>query len=119
METDRFNVARGKSFDLKLNIMRGDYKGPIKLTLEGIESLRWTNNVVAEGKTNATMKVTLPDNFAPAAPLFFSVLGTAQRDGAELRARASVAPALRRRFPQLLYVPAELDGEAVLLVTAE
>lgn len=114
LDTDRFNVAPGKTFDVKVTAVRDEYKGPVTLSLEGIDSLLWTNNVIAEGKSNATMKVTAPETFAPGAPRFFSVIGTATRDGSEVRARASTAPALRKQFPQMLYVPAEFDGEIVL-----
>jgi len=118
IDNDRVNVAPGKTFDLKVTCNRGDYKGSVTLMLDGVASLALTNNVVAEGKTNATIKVTVPETLVPAAPRFFTVVGMAQRDGAEVRARASTASALRRRFPQMLYPPAELDGVIALGVTA-
>jgi len=118
LDADRFNAAPGKSFDVKVSIARGDFKGAVTLALEGVESLQWTNNVIADGKTNATMKVTVPAGFLPGAPQFFSVVGRAARDGHEVQGRASTAAMLRRQFPQMLCVPPELDGEVVLGITA-
>ena len=67
-----------------------------------------------QGKTNVTMKVVASEKAVPASVHFLGVLGTAKRDGTAVHARASTAPALRRRFPQMLYVPAEIDGVVAL-----
>jgi hypothetical protein len=101
IESDTFNVTAGKTFDLKVSIIRGDYKGAVKLALEGIDSLAWTNHVIAEGKSNATMKVTLPEGLAPGTLQFLSVFGTARRDGQDVRVRPVLAspPSGRRRAP--------------------
>jgi hypothetical protein len=117
LESDTFNAAPAQSFNLKVNITRGDYKGAVKLALEGIESLTWTNSVIGEGKSNVTLKVTVPESLPSASLKFFNVIGTAQRDGTEVRVRASTAPALRRWFPLMLYPPAEFDGEIALGTT--
>jgi hypothetical protein len=118
LDNDRFNAAPGKSFDVKVSIARGDYKEAVTLGIEGLSPAVWTNHVIAAGKTNVTMKVTVPDTFKPGSLKFFDVIGIAKRDGSEVKVRASTAPALRRRFPQMLYVPAEFDGEVALGVTA-
>ncbi len=119
VDNDRINVEPGKAFELKVTCVRGDYKGPVTLSIKSdSDALTITNNVIGEGKTNTTMKVTVPENFAPALPRFFSVIGTATRDGAEMRVRASTGPALRRRFPQMLYLPVELEGVIALGLTA-
>jgi len=115
LDTDRVNVAPGKSFDLKVNVTRSDYKGAVTLGLENFrEGFALTNNVIADGKSNVTMRVTAPDTLTPGTWQTFSVVGTVKRDGKEIRTRASTAPALRRRLPQMLYVPPELDGEVAL-----
>lgn len=119
LDTDRVNAAPGKTFDLKVSIARGDYKGAVTLALDGLpEGLMLTNNVIGDGKSNTTMKVTVPDSAVPATFQPFTVQGSAKRNGDEVRVRASTAPALRRRFPRLLYPPPELDGEVVLGVSA-
>lgn len=119
VDNDRVNVEAGKVFEFKVTCVRGDYKGPVTLSIKSAgDALTITNNVIGEGKTNTTMKVTVPGSFAPGLPRFFNVLGTATRDGAEVRAFASTSPALRRRFPQMLYLLKELDGEIALGVTS-
>lgn len=119
LDTDRVHVDSGKTFELKVTCARGDYKGPVTLAVDGIEGLVMTNNVIAEGKTNITMKVILPESLSPGTPSFLTVIGNAESDrSSEVRVRASTAPALRRRFPQLLYVPVELDGVIALGVTS-
>jgi hypothetical protein len=118
LEEERFNVAPGKTLDLKVSITRGDYKGAVTLGLAGLDSFTWTNHVIGEGKSNATMKVTAPATLPPGSMHSFSVFGTSKRDGTEVQARASTAPALRRRFPQMLYVPIEWDGEVTLGIVA-
>ena len=115
LDTDRVNAAPGKTFDLKVSIARGDYKGAVTLALAGLpEGLVLTNNLIGDGKSNTTMKVTVPDSAVPATFRQFSVSGIAKRNGEEVRVRASTGPVLRRRFPRLLYPPPELDGELVL-----
>jgi hypothetical protein len=115
LDTDRVNVAPGKSFDLKITATRGDYKGAVTLGLDGLaETFALTNNVIAAGKTNVTMRVTAPETLAPGTWKTFHVIGTAKRDGKEVHVRASTAPALRRLLPLRLYPPREFDGEVAL-----
>jgi len=117
LDTDRVNVAPGKSFELKVTVTRGDQKGAVTLGLQDLpETFVFTNNVIAEGKSNVTMKVTAPVTLAGTWRTF-SVFGTAKRDGKEVRVRASTAPALRRQLPLLLYPPPEFDGVIALGVT--
>ena len=117
LDTDRVNVAPGKTFDLKVNVTRGDYKGAVTLGLDGLtDSFALTNHIIADGKSNVTMKVTAPDTLAPGTWQIFSVTGTAK--GGDAIARASTAPALRRAVPLVLFPPPELDGVIALGVTA-
>ncbi len=118
LDTDRVNVAPGKSFDLKVSVTRSDYNGAVTLALDGLtESFVLTNNVIADGKSNVTMKVTAPETLAPGTWQTFSVIGFPKRDGEPLRVRARTAPALRRSLPLLLFPPPELDGVIALGVT--
>lgn len=118
LDNDTFNAAPGKEFDLKVTVTRGDYKGAVSLALEGFaDSLIFTNHVIAEGKSNVTMKVTVPESFLPGSWRPFSVVGTAKRNGDEVQVRASTAPALRKRWPLMLYPPVEFDGVIALGVT--
>jgi hypothetical protein len=118
LDTDRVNVAPGKSFELKVAIMQGDHKGAVVLGLADLpETFVLTNNIIANGKSNVTMRVTAPDTLAPGTWQSFSIVGSAKRDGRQVQVRASTAPALRRQLPQRIYPPPELDGKVVLGVT--
>ncbi len=118
LDTDRVNVAPGKTFDLKVTIARGDHKGAIALALENFpDALILTNTVIAEGKSNVTMKVRAPESLAPGTWKTFSIAGSGVRSNDTERVRASTAPALRRPLPLLLHAPPEFDGVIALGVT--
>ena len=70
------------------------------------------------GQNNTTLRVVLPDSAPPATFRTVSVWGSVSRKGEVVRARASTGPALRQRFPRLLYPPPELDGQVVIGVIA-
>jgi hypothetical protein len=63
------------------------------------------------------MKVSVPESLVPGTWRELNVFGTAKRNGEEVRVRASTAAALRRRWPLMLYPPAEFDGVVALGVT--
>ena len=118
LDTDRVNVAPGQTFDLKVTTTRGDHKGAIVLALENFpDALILTNAIIAEGKSNVTMKVRAPESLAPGTWKTFSIVGTGTRSNDTARVRASTAPALRRQLPLLLHTPPEFDGVIALGVT--
>jgi hypothetical protein len=119
VDNDRVNVAPGKSFELKLTAARGEHKGAIRLALENfLGATTLTNAVIAEGKSNVTLRVRAPDTLAPGTWTTFSVTGSATRTNDSARVRASTAPALRRQLPLLLHAPVEMDGAIMLGVTS-
>lgn len=120
LDTDRVNVAPGQTFDLKVTATRGDHKGVIALALENFpEALILTNAVLAEGKSNVTMKVRAPESLTPGTWRTFSITGRSTRTNDPARVRASTAPVLRRQLPLLLFAPPEFDGVIALGVTAK
>ena len=120
LETDKVEAAPGGEFTLKVTATRRDYNGPIKLALLGIDpELKLDGEAIAEGKTEAQLKVKLPDDFKPSGPAHFSVVGRATVDGTDVAARASTEAALKRTFPRLLYPPAAWDGLVALGVRGE
>jgi hypothetical protein len=108
----------GDTFELKVNIVRGDYKEAVALAVEGIENLTVTNNVIGAGKTNVTMKVQLPASIEPAIPRHITVFGQARNRADAPRVKASTAPALRRMSPQMLYALPEFDESVAVGVKA-
>lgn len=119
LDTDRVNVVPGKSFELKLTLARGDYKGAVTAKVEGLPgAFTVTNSAIAEGKTNVTLRLTAPETLMPGTWQTFSIVGVARRDGREVRVRASTASAWRKQLPLRLYPPPEFDGEITLGVAA-
>jgi len=118
LETEHVSAPPGKTFDLKVIAGRGEFKGAITLAVDGPAGpLAITNNVIAEGKSNVTVKVMVPESLAPGTLHELTVSGSAKRDGKEVHARASTAPAWRRPLPLMLYPPPEFEGVLVLGVT--
>lgn len=116
IEADRFNVAPGGAFDLKVTATRGDYKGPITLSLSGLpDGFSLTNKVIAEGKTNITAKVRAPTTLTAGTWHTFAVTGSGKGSP---KTTASTLPALRKQLPLMLFPPAELDGALVLGISA-
>ncbi len=120
LDSDTFNAAPGKEFEMKVSVARADYKGDVQLALAGVaEPWVLTNSVIAAGKSNVTMKVTVPDTFLPGEWKAFGVMGSAMRNGEEVQVRASTASVLRKRWPLMLHPPAVFDEEVALGITAE
>jgi hypothetical protein len=119
LETEHASAAPGRVFDLKVTAGRGEFKGAITLAVDGPnEPIIITNNVIGEGKSNVTMKVTVPDSFVPGTLQELTVRCNASRDGKDVSAHASTAPAWRRYLPLMLYPPPEFEGVLTLGVTA-
>jgi hypothetical protein len=68
-------------------------------------------NAIIPAKTNAVkLRATVPDDLELGQLVFFAVLGQAEIKGKSFTARASTMPALRSRFPEMLWPPEALDG---------
>jgi hypothetical protein len=111
VETDRVNVAAGQTFELKVLCVRHEYDGPVTLSLHRLEEhFALDNQVVAEKKTETTLKVKVPAEMEQGRIRQFRVLGRVKMGEREVTATASTLPALRKLFPDLLFPPPELDG---------
>lgn len=93
---------------LKVNGTRFDYDGPIELSLVGAgEGIRLENNVIAEKKNEAELKIVLSDEWEPGQAVRFKIEGQGRGTPAAL---VSTTPALKKRWPLMLYPPNGLDG---------
>lgn len=118
LETEHVNAAPGKTFELKVNAARTEFKGAVTLSVESAGGpLKLANNLIAEGKTNTTVKVTVPESFASGSLHPLTVRGTARRDGKAVTARASTTTAWRKHLPLLLHPAPEFEGVLWLGVT--
>jgi hypothetical protein len=115
VEDDKIEAKPGGEFSLAVSCTRAEFNDKISLELEGLpESFTVENATIDAKKTNATLKVKVPENAQPGELLTFKVIGQA----GEKRAAASTMTALRRNFVTVLYPPAELDGVVALGITA-
>jgi len=108
VESDAVQQDTNGAFDLKVSCARSGYKDAITLSIDGLGALSLSNNVIAAGKTNVTLKAQPAGAGIAGIPRHFSVFGAA-KDGSP-RVRASTGAALRKVWPQLLYPPPEFDG---------
>jgi hypothetical protein len=119
VETDHVEATPNGSFDLKVSANRRDHKGPITLTLHGLDAaFAVANDVIAKGKSETALKVTVPAQLPRGTVRHFRVTGAAPSDGPGPAVPVSTAPALRQLFPQMRSPLADLDGLIALGVTA-
>jgi hypothetical protein len=100
MDLDKFDPPQGGVFVSKITCVRRDYKGPITLELRGAgEGFVLQNNVIAEGKNDTTLSVTVPDKLEPGQLAALEVVGKANIDGQEVTAKATSTAALVKALP--------------------
>jgi hypothetical protein len=111
VETEKIVASPGGTFEIKVTGARRQYDGPITLSTEGLGGdVATESNVIAEKKSDTTLKVKLPERFSPGQMARFRIYGKAMVNEREFTAPVSTLPALRKLFPLLRYPPAELDG---------
>jgi hypothetical protein len=115
LDDDKIEAKPGGEFSIAVSCARSEFNDKIDVELEGLpENFTVENANIESKKTNATLKVKVPETAQPGELLAFRVVGRA----GEKRAVASTISALRRNFVTMLYPPAELDGVVALGITA-
>src|SRR5206468_11960955 len=119
VETNRVEAEVGSAFEIKVTAARREYDGPIALSAGGLaDDFAVLDNVIAEKKNEAAVKVKLP-GWIEAGQLFHFTLKSKARVGdSDFETTASTMPALRKLFPLLRYPPAEFDGPIALGIKA-
>jgi hypothetical protein len=117
LDNDRVEAPAGGSFKLKVNCLRSGYKGPVALAMSGMDGVTLTNNIIAQAATNVTLTAALPKHLHTATAHLFRITGSAQSRTNAPAVTASAAPAWQKAFPQMLYVPLELEPFVTLGVT--
>jgi len=114
-----FNAPRGGAFVTKVAANRRGYTGPINLSIEGAgEGLKYTNNIIAEGKNDALLTVVVPESLESGKFFPVSVVGKATIDKKETTVVANTLAHLRPQMNGLNTPPAGLDGVAILGIGA-
>ena len=115
-DDDKIEAKSGGEANLSISCLRYEFTDKIDITFEGLpDGCSFENAVIETKKTNATVKIKVPESVAPGTLSTFKVIGRA----GERRSVASTLPVLRRNFPLMLYPPASLDGVVTLGITAE
>ncbi len=120
IEADPFNAPRGGTFVAKVSAVRRDYTGPITLSVEGLgEGVKFRTNIIAEGKNDTTMQVTLPPSLESGKYYPLRIVGRAKIGDADVAVTASGMNAVRGQLGGLIYPPAWLDSQMMLGIGGE
>lgn len=115
LDDDKIEAKPGGEFSIAVSCSRHEFNDKIAVEFEGLpEGFCVEGASIESKKTNATIKVKVPENAQPGELLTFRVVGRA----GEKRVVAGTLSALRRNFITMLYPPAELDGVVALGITA-
>jgi hypothetical protein len=118
VETERFAVPAGDSFEIEVQVARRDYEGPIALKLHGLEERFAVTNAVIPAKTNQIrLKVIAPEDLTLGELFHFGLTGSAEIAGRDVSAPANTLAALREVLPGLLYPPPQLNGLLTLSIS--
>jgi hypothetical protein len=115
LDNDKFDAPQSGVFVSKVTCARRDYKGPITLELQGAgEGFQLANNVIAEGKNDTTLSVTLPDRCQPGQLAALSIVGKATIDGQQVAVKATNTAALLKQLPSVVGLSQDLTTVAAL-----
>jgi hypothetical protein len=119
VEADKVEAQSGGEFTLKVTATRRDFKGPISLTVHGLDKgFDLENDTIPTDKNETTLKIKLPASLAAGSVRSFSITGHAKVGEAEHSALASTAAALKKLSPSMPFPPRQLDGLIGLGVTS-
>jgi hypothetical protein len=118
LDVEKLDVPLGGVFAAKVTAARNGYNGPIELSLDGVEGCTLAGNVIAEGKPETTMLVTVPASVAQGSLRSIAVVGKAKIGEAEFAARAASLTPVRAAFSGLPYPPLAAYGRVGLGVGA-
>jgi hypothetical protein len=118
-EQDRWQATTNGHYNLKVSCARRQYDGPITLSVCDAEHLTIEDNVIAEKKGDAVIKVKPKEAFPRGKLVHLRLTGEGKVGERTVTAPVSTQPALRKQFPKLPILPAELDGLVALFVPTD
>ena len=92
---------------LNVSCLRDGYNGPVTLKVHGLDNAQTGGSTIAAKKTNTVLTISLPQSAQNHASVF-TLFG--EGTNASAAVPASTIPALRKSFPNLLYLPEQLNG---------
>ena len=110
MTTDQSRLRMGESgeFSLTGTVVRRNFEGMIQLTAVPEGVVDFSQSTIAEKATNWTVKGNVKNE--KSGPVFIQIIGKAALRDMSYQSAVSTLPALKRKFPQLLYPYPQLDG---------
>lgn len=110
IENDKGEKSTNGAIAIHVSCARDHYDGPISLSVKGLDGCRLENSVIEKKKTNATVRVFLPESISAGEVALLSVQGKATIGDSTYTTSASTMPAIRKAFPMLVYPPERFDG---------
>jgi hypothetical protein len=115
LDADKFDPPQSGVFVTKVTAVRRDYNGPITLELVGAgDGFVLQNNVIAQGKNDTTMSVTLPSGMQAGQLAMCRVVGKAKIGDHDYLSTASVVAALQKQYPGMVSYPSEITQTLAL-----
>ncbi|MGE0608967.1 MAG: PPC domain-containing protein [Pirellulales bacterium] len=110
-DMEKYDAPLGGVFVAKVTAVRRDYNGPITLEVQGAgDGFVLADNVIAEGKPETIVKITVPSRIASGTPTVLNIVGRAKIGEVDFTAKASSITPLRAALSGLPYPPEALDG---------
>lgn len=116
VDDDRADVEDDNAFEMKVGCARSGYKGAIRIGVAGLPILSITNNLIGEGKTNTTLRVLVPGGVGDRRLVHARIFGQNAVDRDAPVVFVNTTPAWRKRFPRMLFPPAEFDGRVAVVL---
>src|SRR5205814_9174621 len=97
IESDKSEKSTNGAIAIHVSCLRDGYKGPVALSLKGVDGCRLENAVIK--KTNTTLRVFLPESMPPSRVAVVRIYGEATIEDKPYTVMASTMPAIRKAFP--------------------
>jgi len=110
IESDKGEKSTNGAIAIHISCARDHYDGPISLSLRGIDGCRLEDAIIEKKKTNATLRVFLPESVPVGEAVVVRIRGEATISDKPCTTIASTMPAIRKTFPLLVYPPEQFDG---------
>ncbi len=118
-EMDHVECAAGGQWELEIKARRYEFDGPIALRVNwGNTLLSGTNQVMASQASVFKLRLNPPAGLVPGEARWIRIEGVATLGQTESCVGVSTLPALRKRFPMMLYPPLGMDGAILARVLA-
>lgn len=118
VEADQFTAPPGGAIKVKLDVVRRDYPGPIRLELRpSLTEIEIADPLIPAGTNSLEVLLRVADTSTAASLFQARLAGRAEMDGSPVESTAQSTPLWSKRFPRWKYVPRELRGLLTFGVT--